>query len=479
MRWVSTRVLPSRRRRARDSARRCADGVALGGIGATSEQMGKRPCAKVGGAGAASHAGSRPHRASIGSHEIPHRPRVRAADPAVAAGAAGVLALDYSLHYTVRDEIIRSASAAPKAAAQRRFIVDPGAGANLRDVRRRSGGPLVAGGRCRLAPDWSADDCLDHRADLGRIADRRREDVGWRTRPPGGDSDLVTSPAAVAAGHAHPGDATVRLDPPSAGVWSAPWRHDGDGRYRIRRRRATWAANRAVVVFRGATCLGGDAQLALPACAMRLRRTGWRSGSPPFVARLGLRPPAAGAGAGTGAAGRARRRRGAIRSVQPRSGPRACCCRSIRAAVGRVPRRPGPRCTSSPTCSIHLGDGGRYWRGPGHYWQEALAQAPVRLRRRRPAGPAAGFARAAEIARRPQPWPRPRTACCATHAFQRVLDRRHPGGCRRTWPLRQRSGGRLGAADALPTLPRLLPRRGAGMVAAGLRRAAGRSARCG
>lgn len=369
--------------------------------------------------------------------------------------ALPALALDYSLHYTVRDEIIQVSLCGAEAAAQRRFLVDPGAGANLRDVRRRSGGPLVAEGDAWLAPDWSADDCLDYRADLGRIADRRREDVGWRIAAPGGDSDLVTSPQQWLLDTAHPGDATVRLDLPSGYVWSAPWRHDGDGRYRIPPSPRDWAANLAVGRFpRRDLRLGGDAlQLALPgvrdaATADRLAQ--WLAAVGRAARSAYGRLPQAQVQVLALPVGRGG---GAVRFGQSSRGQGHGLLLLI------DPSRPLAEFRDDWT-AVHefahlfhpyLGDGGR-WLGEGlaTYWQEVLrARAGLLAPTQAWARLAAGFARGRRETRGDLSLAQASDRMLRERAFQRVYWTGAAWWLQADVALRRRSGGRLGVADAL------------------------------
>lgn len=364
-------------------------------------------------------------------------------------------ALDYTLRYAAREETMQVSLCGADAAGLRRFVLDPGARDHLLGLRRRSGRALEAQADGWVARDWSADDCLDYRADLGRIADRRREDVGWRIAVPGGDSDLVTSPQQWLLDTAHPGEATVRLDLPPGYAWSAPWRYDGDGRYRIPPSPRDWAANLAVGRFPTRSLrLGEDAlHLALPgvrdeATADKLAR--WITDVGRAARSAYGRLPQAQVQVLALPVGRGG---GAVRFGQSSRGQGHGLLLLI------DPTRPLAEFRDDWT-AVHefahlfhpyLGDGGR-WLGEGlaTYWQEVLRArggllAPTQAWERL----AAGFARGRAETRGNLSLAEASDRMLRDRAFQRVYWSGAAWWLQVDVALRQGSGGRVGVADAL------------------------------
>lgn len=369
--------------------------------------------------------------------------------------AVPACALEYALRYVPAEEAMHVSLCGAAAAASRRFVVDPGAGGNLRDLRRRSGRALTAQQDAWLAPDWTADDCLDYRAELGRIADRRREDVGWRIGAPGGDSDLVTSPQQWLLDTAHPGEATVRLDLPSGYAWSAPWRHDGDGRYRIPPSPRDWAANIAVGRFPQRELRLGDDVLHLALPGVRDAATADKLAQ--WLAAVGR--------AARSAYGRLPQAQVQVLALPVGRGGGAVRFGQSSRGQGHGllllidPTRPLAEFRDDWT-AVHefahlfhpyLGDGGR-WLGEGlaTYWQEVLRAragllAPTQAWERL----AAGFARGRAETRGDLSLAEASDRMLRDRAFQRVYWSGAAWWLQVDVALRRGSGGRVGVADAL------------------------------
>ncbi|HJU40379.1 MAG TPA: hypothetical protein VJ724_12450, partial [Tahibacter sp.] len=161
--------------------------------------------------------------------------------------AAAPAGTHYALDYTA-DARMRVRACVDDAAAQRRFMLDAGAAANLDDVARDGGGTVERGRRALVAADWKAGECLSYAVSLKNIAARGARDAGRMA----GD-DLVVAPTQWLAWPDIDGaaDATLRL--PEGYAFSTPWTRlpdaDGARRYRIAATPNDWAGMVAVGRF--------------------------------------------------------------------------------------------------------------------------------------------------------------------------------------------------------------------------------------
>lgn len=166
----------------------------------------------------------------------------------LAAGPGFAAAPQYRLRYDGTHQSMDVTVCPGTAAAERRFNLDYGADANLSDVKRSGDGDLDADAQGYSAQRWGADECLSYRADLAKVATKRRPDEGWRI----GD-DLLTAPSQwlVTTRAAEP--AEVEVDMAQGYALSVPWQRlparGATQRYRIAPTPEDWAAYVAVGKF--------------------------------------------------------------------------------------------------------------------------------------------------------------------------------------------------------------------------------------
>lgn len=196
--------------------------------------------------------------------------------------------LRYTLHYDAASESMQAELCGADAAAERRFVLDRGAQDFVGEVVRSSGVELQADGNVWVARDWHADECLRWRAALGRIADRRAEDVGWRVHAPDAsakDDDLVVAPQQWLFDTQHDAAADVDLALPPGHAFSAPWqrldatpaaaasaqaaRENGATHWRIPPTPRSWSATIAVGRFAVRDLRAGEGVLHLAMTGVR------------------------------------------------------------------------------------------------------------------------------------------------------------------------------------------------------------------
>jgi hypothetical protein len=169
----------------------------------------------------------------------------------VFASTRAEAALHYSLSFDAVKESMHVELCGASKTERREFLVDRGAEEFASELKRSSGKPLEAGRGRWIAAGWEADECLRYEAALGRIADRNREDVGWRIAASGKDSDLVISAQQWLMETEHEGRAEVSVDLPQGYSISTPWSRDAKNprQYRIAPTPRDWATNIAIGRF--------------------------------------------------------------------------------------------------------------------------------------------------------------------------------------------------------------------------------------
>jgi M61 glycyl aminopeptidase len=123
----------------------------------------------------------------------------------------------------------------------------------LHELKRSSGDELADTEQGWAAAHWRAGECLNYRADLGRIADAHDADIGWRV-----GSDLVTTPQLwmlrAQDGDQEIGSVMVNLQLASDWEISAPWKRiissNGSRSFRIADTPYNWSASVALGHFR-------------------------------------------------------------------------------------------------------------------------------------------------------------------------------------------------------------------------------------
>ena len=152
--------------------------------------------------------------------------RWRRAETALLAWAAcaGAQAapVEYSLRIDPGTAIADARVCVATPARWRRFEADHERATDvLLEARRSGGGELTRRDGALVAPDWQAGECLEYRADVGRVADARREGLGWRA-----SQLLLLSPHAWLwrpRDLARDPRATVQFELPEGWSLSVPW----------------------------------------------------------------------------------------------------------------------------------------------------------------------------------------------------------------------------------------------------------------
>src|SRR5882724_11350589 len=108
----------------------------------------------------------------------------------LSARAAEPAEVSYRVQFDPAGETLSGLICVPQSAPARRFVAT-GAEAEkyLLDATRSSGRALAHDDGDLLAQDWQRNECLNYRVELGKIADLRRSDVGYRV-----GQDLMTAP---------------------------------------------------------------------------------------------------------------------------------------------------------------------------------------------------------------------------------------------------------------------------------------------
>jgi hypothetical protein len=194
------------------------------------------------------------------------------------ASSAGATELpQYTLRYDATARTMQVSLCLADALAAVRFAGDGSAPRNVDTPTRSSAAPLLREGAGWTARDWRAGECLNYRADLGRISDARERSS---LRVPG----TVTDPAGwlLMADVAESADA--RLDLPNGTAISTPWQPlpspDGTRRFHIARTPPDWLGRLAIGSFAEHTITleGGRLHVAIggtPAATQRDHLLDW------------------------------------------------------------------------------------------------------------------------------------------------------------------------------------------------------------